>query len=1011
MDKSVIEAESIASRKILLEAYEKKSGALGRFFEDLAVLYDIDKLPPDEFLQCAGSVQTNEAKRYITLIANKAKPETALSDELFKPIVYANEYLGLRIDPQMKSGTGWTDYLITDPANGNPIAIELKPLHSYKYHKTITRQRLASDYDILKKEFDENGKNQISNYLKDYEYVVFTNMEDVLLFNKEARFNGFKPFATNRFIPFAREVKEMGGQMWDVLKKVEDITPKHELDKHFFGDLKKWFEAFNKVDLLPSVKREEKIVMLLNKFIFLRTLEDYGLIPYNHTISTYDNSDKKWKAKGYTKVFLDFFADIQHWAYMYYDTELFKEDAMNYIIQNEANMREFRVAIEKVLGLGAWDRTFGMGLIHYNYRAINEDIFGTTYEIFLAEQRKEQGIHYTPAFISETMSGSMVDELFCSLRDLLISQVRDQKFEEAWTTAGKLVSIKFLDPSCGSGSFLVKLLRLIWEVYQSISESNEVKWAVPDLQDPEDIAARKKKIIDLKAFLGLDSVRRLIPLIILRHLHGIDLDEKAISVAKVNLWKEAIKLSPKDYRHNTLTGNLDHILPDLEMNLICANSLVDFPEEQAFELLEPFRDILREMHAIRNKYFSCTFDPSPLEKLIELRDGTRKELAEIFKEKYGSQGEPQLFALLNFFYCYFDRDGRALPSSDRGFKGVIGNPPYSVFAESDYFKALPAGSTGNLFGHFIAKGVELNAREGAFSFIVPLSFASGSDFENVRCQIYRNYGNLRSSHYSIRPARLFDGVDQRMTIFLARNKGEPPCVVESSRLYRYSKEEREELVRHPIMGKAGTIKEGFIPRVADDIGASIYKKFLSIGTKIADCCRKTDTDGEDLSAPWWYHSVGRYWLKAYDFTPHFTRDGVGGISANIKSIIPISMEAAKACIAVVNSNLFYFWWIMQSDEFHLLSSEIFSMAIPDSLITDVKVHAATDKLMRDYQTQAERKCLNLRGVAIEMDEIHARKSRTIILEIDELLAPHYDLTGEELKFLQEYDVKFRCGEE
>jgi hypothetical protein len=44
-----------------------------------------------------------------------------------------------------------------------------------------------------------------------------------------------------------------------------------------------------------------------------------------------------------------------------------------------------------------------------------------------------------------------------------------------------------------------------------------------------------------------------------------------------------------------------------------------------------------------------------------------------------------------------------------------------------------------------------------------------------------------------------------------------------------------------------------------------------------------------------------------------------------------------------------------------------------------------------------------------MDEIHARKSRDSILETDRILAPHYGLTDKELKFLQTYDERFRCG--
>ena len=801
------------------------------FLDDLKLLYGIERQTRHEATE--AELKTEEAKNYISLIANKAKPETALS-EMFKEIINNSKYLDLKIDPQIKAHTGWVDYLITDRASGNPIAIELKPMHVLKGDR-IVRQRLDHDYDLLKKEFEKDGSNQVTNYLKDFEYVVLTNMEDVFFFNKEANFNNFGYFHKESFISFAKEIKDAGGLIWDTVKRKEDITPRHDLDKHFFQDLKKWYGEFENVKFDTSIKKEEKIVLILNKFMFLRTLEDYSLIPYNHTINTYDISEKKWKTKGYAKVFDDFFSDIQQWAYLYYDTEMFKDNAMNYVIQDKKNIDLFRTAFEKVFGVGQWDRTFGMGLLHYNYRKIDEDIFGKTYEIFLAEQRKEKGIHYTPAFITSTMSENIINELFATLRDQLLKEISEQNFAAAEVTAKKIITLKILDPACGSGSFLVKLLRKIWDIYRSISNFGDIKWANNILiEDPEDVVQRKKTIKGIINLMGFNDTKKLISLIMLRHLYGIDLDAKAISVAKANLWKEAVKLSPNSYRYSVLTEDLNHILPDLETNLICADSLVDFPTERAIELLAPYAEDIAKMHELRNRYFSDPFNLNGIEELIAINNDIREKLSKIFAEEYGTPGEPPLLAPLSFFFCYFDENGNPRDINQQGFNGIIGNPPYNVFVENEYFKGQEAKGTGNLFGHFIIKAVDLCATGGAFSFIVPLSFASGKDYENVRQKVYNNYGFFNASHYSIRPTKLFQGVDQRMTIFFATKKGDNPCLVKSSRLYRYTEVEREEIVRNPVMGNAGYIKSGFIPRVSDDVGASIYKKFLSIKSKIAD---------------------------------------------------------------------------------------------------------------------------------------------------------------------------------
>jgi len=346
---------------------------------------------------------------------------------------------------------------------------------------------------------------------------------------------------------------------------------------------------------------------------------------------------------------------------------------------------------------------------------------------------------------------------------------------------------------------------------------------------------------------------------------------------------------------------------------------------------------------------------------------------------------------------------------DPGFDAIIGNPPYDVFIESQYDLRSEAAGTGNLFGHFIIRGVYLTKPGGSFSFVVPLSLSCGSDYEEVRRALYTNFGHLRTTHYSIRPAKLFPNVDQRITIFVAKEKGLMPCIVESSRLYRFHDGEQTEVVLNAVTGIVGPKSEGYVPRVSDAIGASIYDKFLSTDTSISDFLSK-DLDDPNIQN-WWFHSVGRYWLKAYNSIPYFARNGIAGISTNLHEMSAISKSAAMVCVGIVNSDLFYFWWIMQSDEFHLLSTEISSMPMPESLLADDRLKNAVESLMNDYQKNALRKSLKIKNTIVEMDEIHARKSRSLILEIDKILAPYYGLDDKELLFLQTYDEKFRCGAE
>jgi hypothetical protein len=95
--------------------------------------------------------------------------------------------------------------------------------------------------------------------------------------------------------------------------------------------------------------------------------------------------------------FEDFFDD-------YYDTEIFSARVWDRLDKDPANLQKFCEKLNFILGINTWDQTFSTrGIVHYNYRRIDEDIFGKSYEMFLAANRKDEGIYYTPADITGPM--------------------------------------------------------------------------------------------------------------------------------------------------------------------------------------------------------------------------------------------------------------------------------------------------------------------------------------------------------------------------------------------------------------------------------------------------------------------------------------------------------------------------------------------------------------------------------------------------------------------------------
>lgn len=787
---------------------------LNDLIEDLTALQSLTPLAiVDSDRVRAGLKTPKEAGVYLDVVARGGKPETALSDYLFRPLLEGDDFLSLRLNPQMKGGDGWVDYLV-QPSAGNPVAFELKPL----LLKHVDELEIT-DLAVIFQRFDAGTNNQIKQYLRDYDYVLLTNMVDVYYFNREALIT-FVPFLKESFLELINDLK-VNRDIWDVVRRKEDRTPRHDLDKRFFVDLKSWYGEFRHIRFNEGVHGDERVVQLLNKFAFIKTLEDFSLIPFNFLRDTYEEKQRKWSTKGRGRVFREFFSEIDKWCYDYYDTELFKEDFFDHVVNDEANLKELQFAVEKILGLSAAAQLATSGIIHYNYRTINEDIFGKAYETFLAEERKQQGIFYTPSQITEYMCETLVNDLFNPPKEALLTALQKGDYASAMAAVQELIEIKIIDAACGSGSFLIKALKHIWRVYEEIGDATAWAMSKEQMFEPDAVRIPREQTMAVRDALGVNgSNRKAISLAILRHLYGIDLDEKAVDVAKANIWKEAVKLSPESFRYTSLPETANHILPDLELNFVIGNSIVDLPLEDTIAFLSDLHqeDII-ELHSIRDSYLRDPFDPEPIKNAIEIKQKVRESLQRCFTEHgYHNLSSP-LFVPFEFFFSFFDQSGQPLPDLLRGMHGVIGNPPWEnikpiakefaakfpeIFADlskfslagkeferlfqqtlssdEDFRKAWETysnsiealsvfirqnyqiyGATGDLSYQkvFLERGLIICRKGGMVALLVPSGFHTDEGQRDLRREILVNYTLLSLMSFENRGNRWFPDIDSR----------------------------------------------------------------------------------------------------------------------------------------------------------------------------------------------------------------------------------------------------------
>ncbi|MGA2865276.1 MAG: N-6 DNA methylase [Verrucomicrobiota bacterium] len=606
-------------------------------------------------------------QKYVLDLKNAAKPETAAED-LFTAL--CKDVLGFQPTRQVGAGEGWVDFMLPE-RKGEPLPLELKPLFQRAGPDALWRS-------------DANPKHhaaQIKKYLRDHEYLVLTDLRAAWFFNARDFFFENQPFAELPFPDFLARCRETGSVL-DTLRRAEDTAEKPELEQQFFEDLKIWFSEFHKVKWTPGDRAAESIILLINKLIFARTIEDFGLVHYRFTQDEYARFTKLWEPKGAHRVvpkFLDFFEEFFD---EYYDTEIFSERIWNRLDKDPANLQRFCNKLNFVLGVNTWDQTSSRGIVHYNYRRIDEDIFGKSYEMFLAANRKDEGIYYTPAAITAPMADSLVNSLAGKLVDEICAAIGSQQcdFARAEKLMAQLAEIRVADTACGSGGFLIKVLRCFWQQYQRIDRA--CGWVQKILRPENGELYLAELPPNVEAALGFrrrqsfENRRVLIAQILLRHVFGVDKDLGAIEVAKTNIWREAVKLSPADYNYRELKTDVVRILPNLELNFHSADSLVDVElGRQAAWLAEYHQAELKKLSEMRARYIANPMLHEPLEEALALRKRVRAHLLEHFQSE-NLPCEPAGFAL-HFWPCWFTPDGK--PREAAGFDGVIGNPPWEGF--------------------------------------------------------------------------------------------------------------------------------------------------------------------------------------------------------------------------------------------------------------------------------------------------------------------------------------------
>lgn len=418
-------------------------------------------------------------------------------------------------------------------------------------------------------------------------YTQYVEKFDLLwdVFSRESIENGslVKLYVGRRGIE-EEEINSFG------VHKYINIKGSSMLDNAFLRDMQEWRSMLsqdihkNNIDM-DTEEISEIVQLTLDRIIFVRILEDRGIEPIeilksiilkykDEKIDSIKNAlDEKYRE-----------LDRTYSGLLFNNNDLCNEckisnEILYYIIENlYYNKSPYNFKYIKIEILGSmFEQYLGSKLVKYDDEVSIE---------LKPEYRKLGGVYYTPEYITNEIVDSTVIPV---MKKLTFDQYSD---------------FKLLDLTVGSGSMLVKAYKCLMNLYLDNILNNDV---VKD----KCLSDGSIEFKDGEYKLTLKLKRE----ILVNNIFGVDVDSRAVEITKMSLYITLLE-DEKDVL------NQSSILPNLDKNIMCGDSLVDNEYKlkydksskiNAFNWESQFKDIMK-----RGK-FNCIIGNPPYIKyqLIE----------------------------------------------------------------------------------------------------------------------------------------------------------------------------------------------------------------------------------------------------------------------------------------------------------------------------------------------------------------------------------------------------------
>jgi Eco57I restriction-modification methylase len=509
-----------------------------------------------------------------------------------------------------------------------------------------------------------------------------------------------------------------------------------------------------------------------------------------------------------------------------------------------------------------------------------------------------------------------------------------------------LESLSVLDPSCGTGAFLLAALGVLEPLHGACLDRMEDLLGRPTQRQKQSIRNACLRLVK-EVCRGF---RRDIPARIVRNnLFGLDLDPGAVEVCRMRLFLELARDSAD---RTSLTGAFSSIrVGNALLGPVCPERHEGAPRAETPPVAQGGRP----------------FDWFTEFPAVMARGGFDVVL-----------GNPP----------YVER--RTLP---------VGHLLH------DY----RTGGCGNLFAPMLERGLMLARPNGRVGMIVPVAAICGGDYTPLQ-QLLCDSGTLVVSSFNDRPSRLFGDLEHARLCIILHEKGAFPRRTISTALNRWCAVERPSLFeRLTFTETTGLTRGGAVAKISTAVEASILGKLqrepVTLGERLTPdgsfpiwYTRKLSHFAQILDfIPGIWDESGRQRepseLKVLRFSEGTERDIFLAVlnSGLFYWLLTVYSDCRNLNRREVEGMRF------DPDRATGVTRSRLA-ALARDLMTDLRRNARVRSMTYKKLGTLRIQC------------IYPRRSKSILDAIDRALANHYGLTAEEQDFLLHFDIRYRMGE-